>query len=821
MLPPTTVPIQVIFQVNDRLATAQDLLTKELTVPITIKLQDTSDTAGLDQSLSIDNSTADRGTSTAQTLSVNVMRPALSAWERFELGEATALLVMEDPVRRGQINVLPRRFQESAPPRPATAWSYEKSVFARYSGDPDNIGAQCFEYDWKLSKLNGLIRNPMVNENTFDYLKTRYEALMMAQRQYAFFGFNSTRYAPGLLLTQLTEVLTDYGQSSGSSQGARHGAMVSRQFTRSGTTGAKLFNKYFMLRDADTIFIAASVMDKTKRKGLLGMPEKGLARFQFLEAFVRVAQCRYQDLGEEEDTYNSVRALWDLTQMGQELWELRKALFKNLLCEECDMVFKEFYHMLEAVYSTYKDMHSFPGRQSMGLSLGGWDQLLRDAEITETGVSSRDIGVAFALGKEFRPDESSSMRHMELSWPEFLVCLGAVMILRSDFEPEFFADMLADFFSDHISHARQGRLDGNSAGAGAGVQDAGMAAVLQLVHTVFEDADDDQSGSLSTREFRRAMAQPRVQQSMKDIGIPPEELGTLFSTIDRDGSGDVTLDELCEGFIKMKLSMRGADRAIAFFRKAFREADSDESGTLSLEEFQKMIANPQVLKRLESLGVNLEQVEVLFEQLCTRGNGANVGKLQGHTITADDLIAGFLSVREAGLGESRGVNFLRQVFLEADEDGSNSLSRPEMQKAFCSERVSNKLARLQLKEPDWMAIFDALDLDHNGTISWSELSQGMRSMWKQAIDDDIQAQAKKFTQAKTANLIPMAYTEDQRQSSFYSSHRESHSGSSSSSQKVNFDSKYTETKDAAMIVSASAETMTPAASLQSLGHSAP
>merc|ERR1719271_2095032 len=27
-----------------------------------------------------------------------------------------------------EINVLPRRFQESAPPRPATAWSYETSM---------------------------------------------------------------------------------------------------------------------------------------------------------------------------------------------------------------------------------------------------------------------------------------------------------------------------------------------------------------------------------------------------------------------------------------------------------------------------------------------------------------------------------------------------------------------------------------------------------------------------------------------------------------------------------------------------------------------
>merc|ERR1719230_1485700 len=102
----------------------------------------------------------------------------------------------------------------------------------------------------------------------------------------------------------------------------------------------------------------------------------------------------------------------------------------------------------------------------------------------------------------------------------------------------------------------------------------------------------------------------------------------------------------------MKLSMRGADRAIAYFRKAFAEADVDGSGTLSMHEFKDLTSNPRVLKRLAALGVQIGEVEVLFEQLSISGNkrGAEVGSLDGQSITADEMIAGFLAVRNNGLG---------------------------------------------------------------------------------------------------------------------------------------------------------------------------
>merc|ERR1719272_1235583 len=45
--------------------------------------------------------------------------------------------------------------------------------------------------------------------------------------------------------------------------------------------------------DCDCIFVAANVIDKSKRSQFKVLPEKGLARFQFFEAVVRLAFRRF------------------------------------------------------------------------------------------------------------------------------------------------------------------------------------------------------------------------------------------------------------------------------------------------------------------------------------------------------------------------------------------------------------------------------------------------------------------------------------------------------------------------------------------------
>merc|ERR1711920_1057410 len=92
-------------------------------------------------------------------------------------------------------------------------------------------------------------------------------------------------------------------------------------------------------------------------------------------------------------------------------------------------------------------------------------------------------------------------------------------------------------------------------------------------------------------------------------------------------------------------------------------------------------------------------------------------------------------------GSNKGLNYLRQIFIEADKDGNGELDMQEMRMAFCTDKVAQRLHKLKLPVPDWLRIFTALDLDKNGLLSWDEISQGVRALWDSALEQQLRGQA--------------------------------------------------------------------------------
>ena len=78
---------------------------------------------------------------------------------------------------------------------------------------------------------------------------------------------------------------------------------------------------------------------------------------------------------------------------------------------------------------------------------------MTDANVVNEYFTVKMCGSAFALAKEIRVDCLSDWRHMELSWSEFLVALAAVVRLQPEWELSFFADLLDEFFTEHIDEA--------------------------------------------------------------------------------------------------------------------------------------------------------------------------------------------------------------------------------------------------------------------------------------------------------------------------------------------------------------------------------
>lgn len=343
------------------------------------------------------------------------------------------------------------------------------------------------------------------------------------------------------------------------------------------------------------------------------------------------------------------------------------------------------------------------------------------------GAINTALREAFALGREIRVDETSHYRHMELAWPEFLVSLGALQRLHPDYDPEFFADSLSTFFQTLIALS-DSLLAGNPATAGRKVGNSKDQALLQLIAHIFQEADDDETGTIDETEFRTFFEQPKVHEQLKEHGISMSNLNMIFKSMDADGQGLLTFDELCDGFLKMASIMRSNERAISYIRKVFAESDEDGSGTLNKEEFNHIFDEPSVKKKMESFGIFATDLEDLFSLIDEDGSGQ---------VSEDEVVAGFVMLRDPKTAGERGVAILSKIFEEADYDGSGSLDKFEYVTAFSEEHVTQQLLARNLKVPDWEGLFEVLDADGSGTLQWDELREGLVSFWARHQMDEI------------------------------------------------------------------------------------
>jgi Ca2+-binding EF-hand superfamily protein len=250
-----------------------------------------------------------------------------------------------------------------------------------------------------------------------------------------------------------------------------------------------------------------------------------------------------------------------------------------------------------------------------------------------------------------------------------------------------------------------------------------MQKLIDLITRVFAEADEDGSGCLTYQEFSKSCRKKENIQNFKGLGFETEDFKVLFNRVDKDGSGEVSLSELCDEMIQMKKAMAGMEKRFAFLRKAFGEADADKSGLLSLEEFHAFLSSQKVRDTLTNMRINVDDIDDLWAAV----DSDQFRNYDG--VSCDDMIAGLVTMKDPSQNRTRGLNFVYQVFKVADVDQGGTLTPDEVKKAFSTKRVKKKIQSLGLEVPDWMGIFSALDFDGDGELSWDELKKGLESKW--------------------------------------------------------------------------------------------
>lgn len=75
---------------------------------------------------------------------------------------------------------------------------------------------------------------------------------------------------------------------------------------------------------------------------------------------------------------------------------------------------------------------------------------------------------------------------------------------------------------------------------------------IQRTKTLFSEIDHDGSGTITIRELERHLADPEIRQLFESLEIDTEDAWTLFKLLDKDGSNVIDSDEFVSGMQRLK-----------------------------------------------------------------------------------------------------------------------------------------------------------------------------------------------------------------------------------------------------------------------------
>ena len=99
------------------------------------------------------------------------------------------------------------------------------------------------------------------------------------------------------------------------------------------------------------------------------------------------------------------------------------------------------------------------------------------------------------------------------------------------------------------------------------------------IEEIFSNIDTDKNGYIENEEFIRAALD-------KNVFLDEKVLRFIFEFLDKDGSGQITLDEL-----KRVFGVNANKEAEGMLIKIIKDIDMDNNGEISFEEFKRMMIN--------------------------------------------------------------------------------------------------------------------------------------------------------------------------------------------------------------------------------------
>lgn len=93
------------------------------------------------------------------------------------------------------------------------------------------------------------------------------------------------------------------------------------------------------------------------------------------------------------------------------------------------------------------------------------------------------------------------------------------------------------------------------------VEEDRKAVLMQRMYAFFEQADEDQSGTISLEEFEEHIQDPQFQLYLKEIDLNPEHGRQLFNLLDDEATGDVAIEDIVSSCVRLHGPAKALDHA--------------------------------------------------------------------------------------------------------------------------------------------------------------------------------------------------------------------------------------------------------------------